>query len=184
MTVTPTTAKNLVLDAGVVYLNYGEAGERVLGATAGGNTFLIEREIREIAVDGAKGKVKGLRRLITENAALTVRLKEMSADNIRAALAGTAKTDHPDTPGKTHDAVQPTGDVDETEYFTNVALVATVSGTTTPCVVVLNNALGDGNLEVNLLDKEEMVIEVTFSAHYDPNDLASPIYAIRYPVVV
>ena len=93
MGVTTETRKNLILDAGAVWLNYGVGGERLLGATTGGNSFLVEREVREIEVDGVKGKVKGLRRIITENATLTVNLKEMSSDNLVLALAGSESDD-------------------------------------------------------------------------------------------
>lgn len=185
MTVTSTTVKNMILDAGVVYLNYGIAGERILGATSGGNTFTVEREIREIEVDGVKGKVKGLRRLITENAMLETNLKEMSAANIQLAIAGATKTDVLAGDGitKTHDEIKSSGDIENADYQTNVALVAKVSGTNTPVVIILDNALSDGNFVIGATDKDEVTVPVTFSAHYDPVNINKVPFAIRYPVV-
>lgn len=257
--VTSTTVKNLILDEGVVYKNYGLAGEAIIGATAGGNSFTVEREIKEIEVDGVKGKVKGLRRLITENAMLTVNLKEMSTDNIKLALAGstsTAPTVNTIVPAEylglgtsgaetftfnhapilgtevfyvdgvkanwvrgthytisgtdltiigtntialsaelttgytwnsgeaaTHDVITSNGTIADADYIDNVACVATVSGSTDPVIIILKNVLSDGNFELSLEDKEEAVIELQLSAHYDPASLSTPIYEIRYPKI-
>jgi hypothetical protein len=179
------TVKNLILDAGVVYVNYGLADERILGATQGGNTFVVEREIKEIEVDGAKGKVKGLRRIITENAMLTTNLREMSASNIKLALAGSTSTDVMAADGvtKTHDSIKSSGDISDADYLDNVALVAKVSGSNENVIIIVENALSDGGLTLNLEDKEENTTEVQFSAHYDPANLADVPYEVRYPVV-
>lgn len=181
--ITTETTKNMIFDQGVVYINYEETtNERVLGATSGGNSFTIEREFRDIEIDGLKGKTKGFRRLITENASLTVNLKELSAENIKLALAGSASADHPETT-PTHTKITSKFAIEDTDYIKNVALVATVSGSDKPCVVILYNALSDGNLEMSLEDKNEAVIAVTLSAHYDPIDEKADLYEIRYPII-
>ena len=51
--ITENTYKKLIVDSGAVYLNYGEAGETLLGATRGGNTFTIETEYRDISSKGS-----------------------------------------------------------------------------------------------------------------------------------
>jgi hypothetical protein len=179
------TVKNLILDAGVVYADYGKATERILGATQGGNTFVVEREIKEIEVDGAKGKVKDLRRIITENAMLTTNLREMSAANFKLALAGSTSTDVMAADGvtKTHDSIKSSGDISSSDYLDNVAIVAKVSGSNENVIIILDNALADGDFNLALEDKEESTLEVQLSAHYDPADLAKVPYEIRYPVV-
>jgi hypothetical protein len=179
------TAKNLILDAGVVYINYGKAGERILGATQGGNTFVVEREIKEIEMDGAKGKIKGLRRIITENAMLTVNMREMSTANIKFALAGSTSTDVLAADGvtKTHDSIKSSGDVSDSDYLDNVAIVAKVSGSGENIIVILENVLADGEFNLTFEDKEESTTEVQLSAHYDPANLENVPYEIRYPVV-
>lgn len=260
MGVTAQTIHNIITDAGAVYLNYGlGAPERLLGATEGGSSFLVDREVREIPFDGPRGKLKGGRRIITENASLTVNMKEMSAENLQVALAGseiTAPTeaaiyaeflglgldastesftfneepiigterfyidgvpadwtlgvdytiagtafetlaDDTLTAGQelttsyrydtgtaaTHDVIISDAEIELADYIDNVALVATVTGSGEPVVCLIKNALADENLEMNFTDKEETVVEITFSAHYDPADLALPIYEIRYPVI-
>lgn len=180
MGVSTATTKNIVLDAGVVYLNYGLVDERILGATSGGNTFTVEREVREIEIDGAKGKVKGLRRVTSENANLTVNLKEMSAENIKLALNGQI-----DNTGIDHDVITSKGSISDSDYLENVAIVAPVLGQSNPCIIVLHNALSDGDsLEMSLEDDNESTIELQLSAHYDPTDLDTPIYEVRYPKAV
>ena len=181
--ITKQTVENLICGAGVVFINYNLPGERILGATEGGNTFTVEREIREMPMDGVRGKVKGLRRIISENAKLTVRMKEMSADNIMLALAGAGKFDYPSTEDKTHDEIRSIGAIGDSDYRDNVALVAKLSGSSTPVVCIIENALSDGNFEVGGKDKEEAVIPVEFSAHYDPEDMDTVPYAIRYPIM-
>jgi hypothetical protein len=183
--ITSKTAKNLILDAGVVYINYGKADERILGATQGGSSFVVEREIKEIEVDGAKGKIKGLRRLITENATLTVNMREMSTANIKLALAGSSSTNVLGSDGltKTHDSIKSNGELTDADFLANVAVVAKVSGSKEKVIVILENALADGEFNLSFEDKEEATTEVQFSAHYDPADLSKVPYEIRYPVV-
>ncbi len=185
--ITHETTQNLLLDAGVVYINYGLGegqGERILGATEGGNTFTIEREIKEIEVDGTRGKTKGLRRIIGEDAKLVVNLKEMSAENIALALAGSIVSDFPSVTA-THEEVRSTGDVSDSDYIDNVALVAKISGSNVPVVCIVENALSDGNFEIGTSHNDEAVIPVTFSAHYDPEDVTETVpFAVRYPKMV
>ena len=82
------TAKRILVDAGAVYFNYGLPGERLLGATRGGNEFNPGRTIKDIEVDGVKGSTKGLRRVAEVRPQLTCNLIELSLDNLLKAIAG------------------------------------------------------------------------------------------------
>lgn len=82
------TPKRIFVDAGAVYLNYGLSDERLLGATRGGNEFNLNREIRDIEVDGVRGSVKGLRRRTVCRPQITCNLIELSLDNLLKAIAG------------------------------------------------------------------------------------------------
>lgn len=182
--ITSNTVKNIILDAGAVYLNYGVQGkERLIGATEGGCKFKLKREIKEITVDGAKGKVKGLRRITREEANLTVNLKEQSKVNFLLALPGTVAADSP-AEAATHDSITSTGNIVDTDYCDNVALVAKVSGSEQPCIIIIKNGLADGDLEIATKDKDDVTIAVDFSAHFDPADLKKVPYEIRYPKIV
>lgn len=181
--ITPETVKNMIFDAGAIYANYGEVDERLVGATSGGTTFTVEREVKEIEIDGARGKVKGARRIISENASLSINLLEMSAANFKLALTAADMTDVMNGEVKVADKIKPRGKILDSDYLTNIALVTTVSGTDQPCVVILKNALADDELELELEDQEEGKPEVVISAHYDPANLSEVPYEIHYPVV-
>jgi hypothetical protein len=183
--ITSETVENMILDAGAIYVNYGEADERLIGATSGGNTFTVEREIKVIEIDGARGKVKGARRITEENASLTINLLEMSVENFKLALTAADVSDVMDEAGTTKvaDKIKPRGKILDSDYLKNIALVATVSGTDKPCVIILKNALADDELEIELEDKEEGKPEIVISAHYDPANLSEVPYEIHYPVI-
>jgi hypothetical protein len=94
--ITTETPKNLLLDAGALYKNYGEVDQAILGATKGGASFVVTRDVRDMSesIDGAKGPVKGFRRIIKETAQIKATLMEMTTANLTAALAGTAAEDY------------------------------------------------------------------------------------------
>ena len=163
--------KNIMLDTGVVYLNYGELGERVLAPTRGGNSFVVEQEVREIERDGALGKEKGLRRVITENAMLTVRLMDLSIENIKLALAGANVTG--DTISSTTD-----GTIAEAEYLKNVTLIG-VDMEGKNKIITLYNAMADNGLSFEMADKDESVVELAFSGHRNPTNYSEPLYTIE-----
>ncbi len=90
---TTETCNNLLLDAGVVFVGYGTTGERILGATNGGNTYKVTQEVREIELDGKYGdKYKKLKRILSRDAEMTVNLKEITAENLKMALVGSTDT--------------------------------------------------------------------------------------------
>jgi len=82
------TPDRIFVDAGAVYLNYGLSTQSLLGATRGGNEFNLNREIRDIEVDGVRGSVKGLRRRVVCRPQITCNLIELSLDNLIKAIAG------------------------------------------------------------------------------------------------
>lgn len=89
--VTTNTAHRVLIDAGAVYLGFEDADApgTLLGATRGGNVFEVTRVTRDVRPDGAKGPVKGFRRIEDVVAKLTVNLLEITAENLRRALAAT-----------------------------------------------------------------------------------------------
>ena len=91
------TPDRIFVDAGAVYLNYGLPDERLLGATRGGNEFNLNREIRDIEVDGVRGSVKGLRRRTVCRPQITCNLIELSLDNLIKAIAGASSAGTPVT---------------------------------------------------------------------------------------
>lgn len=182
--ITTETVKRFIVDAGAVYFNYGVQGsERKAGATRGGNSFVVEQDVKETEMDGAKGPVKGARRVIESRARITTNLIEMTADNFKKALAGADSTQYPDATAATHDSIRRSREITDADYIENIALVGTISGTDTPIICIIENALADGNLELSTEDREEAGLEIQFTAHYDPADLDTEPWEIRFPVM-
>lgn len=177
--VTTETTKHFVIDAGAVFVNYGEPDERLLGATSGGNSFTVEQEIRVIEIDGVRGPLKGARRIVSVSPRLTVNLLEMTAENIALALAGSSITDETD-----HDSITREGSIVAADYVKNVALVGDISGTSDPIVIIVENALSDGEFSIEATDREEATVELQFTGHFDPADLDHEPWEIRFPKIV
>lgn len=88
-----STPDRIIIDAGAVYLNYGLANQRLLGATRGGNEFNLNRVTKNIEADGLKGAVKGMKRVTEVNPQITANLLELSVENLIAAIAGAEQGD-------------------------------------------------------------------------------------------
>lgn len=183
--VTTDTYKKLIIDSGAIYKNYGEGGEALLGATRGGNTFTIETEYRIMEVDGAKGPVKGMRRITGVVVSIVANFLEISPTVLNLALPGSAVADYPVAPAdKTHDSVTRALAIAIGDYYTNVAIVGEVTGNAThPIVCLISNVIADGNLEIAHTDNDEGVIPVTFKAHFDTSDLDTEPWEIRFPTI-
>jgi len=177
--VSADTQDRIIIDAGAVYVDWVDVatGTTLLGATRGGNVFEINRTIRRMDPDGAKGPVKGFRRLEEVAATLTVNLLEITEANLLKALAGSEKSGTEIIGGEIADA----------DYIDKVALVGTVSdpalpGTSKPIICVLKNCLVTGPFSLGMSPKDEAVITLVFEAHYAANDLDTEPWEITYPV--
>jgi hypothetical protein len=193
--VTSETMKHLVLDAGVIYLNWGSTDpqkpQTKLGACRGGNTFTVETEWRDMPFDGVGGVVKGARRPISVTVSLTANLVELSKDLIKIAVpgadydpAGTAAVDLNGQPvvGEKQYVIKRVMDKAIPDFdYGNIAIVAKYSGTTTDVVCVLKSAMANSNLELNFADADEAVIAITFTGMFDPDDIDTEPWEIIMP---
>lgn len=174
--VTSNTPDRIIIDAGAVYTGFTSVASpgTLLGATKGGNVFEINRTIKDMAPDGAKGKVKGFRRIETVEATLTVNLMEITEANLLKALPGSSAASH----------VITGAEIDDADYITNVVLVGTVTGfdgTAKPIILKLSNCLVEGPLTLNMNPKDESVLPMKFTAHYADSDLTTEPWEITYP---
>jgi hypothetical protein len=193
--VTRETTERLVLDAGVIYLNWGSTNpqkpQKVLGACRGGNTFAVETEWRDMPFDGVGGIVRGSRRPISVNVSLTANLVEISKDLIKIAVPG-SEYNPAGTPAKDESGQTVAGEmqyvikrvmdnvIPDFEYF-NIAIVAKYSGTKAPVVCVLKSAMANSNLELNFADADEAVMTITFTGTFDPEDIDEEPWEIIVP---
>lgn len=180
--VSTDTPDRILIDAGAVYYkatddwSVGSPGT-LLGATKGGNVFEVNRTIRRMDPDGAKGPVKGFRRIEEVIATLTVNLLEITEAQLLQALPGS-----PDLSGSTH--VIQGAEIDDADYIANVVIVGTITGfdgTSAPIICKLKNCLVDGPMSLGLSPKDEAVLTMVFTAHYLDSDLDTEPWEITYP---
>lgn len=179
--------EHFVMDAGAIYTNLilDDTGAFVsgdlLGATEGGNEFVVNQTIRDIVIDGKKGRGKGTQVPERIDATLTVNLKEITAQNLSQVIANA----HVDTTSNTaYDILTSKGQIELDNYLGNVALVARYSQGK-PIIIFLYNALSIEGLEIKTEDNKEVVIPVTFAAHWDEDNVANDEapYKIYFPKV-
>lgn len=175
---TPDTSNNLLIDAGAVYKNYGLADEALIGATSGGNEFDIKIKTRDVKVDGLKGTVKGLTRIVSTDVTLKVNMLELTTDILKMALMGSV-----DSTGTDYDIITGKTEILLTDYIDNIAIVGKLSGSLKPVVIILKNALSSDGIKFSSKDSADNILPITFTASIDPNfPLVSP-YEIRYPKI-
>lgn len=151
--------ENIAIDAGVVYLNYGLGTERLLGPCRGDNSFKVDQEFREIEANGLKGRTKGYRRKIREDAEISVNLMSTSLEDLRDAL-----------PGSKIQGNKLIADWGELDYIANVTIIQEAMNGYKKYQIT--NALADEEIEITLTEDDETVIAIKFAAHYDCPDTA------------
>jgi hypothetical protein len=188
---TEDTLKNLIIDSGAVYVGrvFDETTGTVttpgtlLGATKGGSKFTIESEYRTLEFDGARGPVKGGRRITKSGAKLETNLIGQSIAAFLLAIPGAASTAAPSTGTALYHALRRSLALAAANYSASIALVGEVSGSSSPVEVHLFDVLQDGNFELEAKDKEESVLKLTFTAHFAADDLDTEPWAVYYPVI-
>lgn len=180
--ITANTILRMVFDAGALYRDWGEVGEELVGVTRGGSTFNVTREDREAEFDGKRGPVKGLRRTVGHTAMLETTLVEMSLNTFLELTRGTAVSD-----GE-HYTITPTNIIADSDYLTNVALVALSSATAglpagKPTVLKLLNALSIDEWAISVDDINEGELTTKWAAHYDSViGFTTPPFEVLVPV--
>ncbi len=175
--ITTNTTNRMVLDAGALYFDYDGGGQALIGATRGGATFTVEQEIREIELDGALGPVKNLRRITRSVPKLSVTLLEMTLVQLKRILpASTSST------STTWDVItRVTNVLAAGDYLPNVAVVAEVSGQSSPVIVKVKNALFVGPFALTTTDQDEGVLPLEVEGHYLDSDLDTEPWEIMWP---
>lgn len=180
------TAEKLLLDAGAFFKNF-EVGtdtfesavtaKKLIGATSGGGTFSMVPTIRKIEIDGVKGAAKSLEVIDEWVITLMANIKEVSTETIALALGATTVENGP-TGYKT---IMAKNYIEDSDYLDNVVWVGKLSGSDTPVIIEVLNAISLGGLTLNMADKSEGLIPTTFTGHYDASDLDTPPANIYYP---
>lgn len=173
--ITPSvpTAGNTIQGTGILYKEYGEASVREIGATREEIKFIDDKEFSHIDFNGMYGPVEGNREIIKSVQTLTFSLLELSYQNFDDCFAGLAVTDAGAYHNITGDLAIAAGD-----YHENVAWVGRRHDSKY-AIILLYNALGDGKMELPIKDKEDILTNVQYTAHYGTATLTTPPWAIR-----
>ena len=168
----------VVFGEGAFYFNYGETDEEVVGAVNGG-AFNREVEYREPEYLGRRGATKGLKRKLTTTAVMTINALEIAnAEKLSKFYAGLEVS----TSNAEYDSVTAKEQIGDSDYLKNVAFVGeTYDGK--DVVVIVKNALGDGNLSLAIENGNDIVPEVQFTGHYEKDNKIES-WEIRYIKVV
>lgn len=184
---TTSTKKNLLLGAGALYKNFvvgtdtpSTASAKIIGATQGGLEFKAIPTVRNIQIDGILGKVADLDVIDAWETSLSGSFIEVNSEVIRRSLAA-ASIDE-DT-SDDYDIITANTEFTSDDYLTNVTYVGTLSGSTTPVIIQITNAVAMGGLTFKTEDGKEGTVDVTFEGRYAIADDGVPPFAIYWPKI-
>lgn len=183
---TQKTAENLLLDAGAVFKNFDPTTDtfdtavtagKLIGATRNGSKFSAKPSVRQIQIDGVKGAAKGLEVIDEWTVELSTNLLEVTQKSVELALIS-AETD---SSGTDYHEIKARNYILPSDYIENIAYLGKLSGSEKPIIIVVYNAVSLEGLSMEMKDKDEAVIPLTFRGHYDTTTLDNPPFAIYYP---
>lgn len=169
---TQTQIDKIVVDEGIVYINYNETDEALLGPVRGGSEFTVTPTYRDIEFDGKRGKTKGLKWVEELNAMLKVVMLSHDQQQLAKLLpfVDVSATPFDITSGDT-------GLVAATKYLKNVAMICkTLDGKYKE--VILYNAVNEAPLVIAAKPKSESELTLEFHGHWDPLVLINELFKI------
>lgn len=135
------------------------AGTNIIGATRGGGSFVVSREIREPDVDGRRYSFKGGKFVDSTDARLSTTLVEMTAANLKMALgSGVSSTSGKKTTITMNTAIQNSDYIDKITWIGDLADGRMVA-------ITLLNALNTTDLSLTFTDKGEGTLPIELHAH-------------------
>lgn len=153
-TINPTP-ENIILGDGAFYIN-----ENLIALTRGGGQFTVEREYRQIEADGDRGPVKGRIRKIKSTAKLKLNALELVPSQLVEMYP--ALQINSDAEGSTITAKE---EIEATDYQDEIIWVGeTLAGRGVR--ITIQNAINLENIDWGLVDKEEIVPEINYTATY------------------
>lgn len=189
---TKETPENLLLDAGAFFKNFtyvpgGEANDtfdaavaagKLIGATKGGGEFSAVPTVRQIEVDGVKGRAKGLETIDFWDVYMKATVLEATSGTIKDALCAASVDTSTDTK---YDVITGKPYIEMEDYIDNITWVGKLSGSEEPVIIQVYNSLSTDGLKFTVQDKNEATIPLTFYGHYSQDDLDEPPFKVFYP---
>jgi hypothetical protein len=133
-------------------------GAKLLGATRGGGSFTVTRELRQPDVDGRRYGFKGDTFVDSVDAQLSTTLVEITLDAFKTAFSAyTATGSSPKQTLKLNTAIA------TTDYLTNVCWIGDLSDGKL-VLICLKNTINEADISLTFSDKGEGTIPVEFHA--------------------
>ena len=167
--VSATTPENILLGAGTIHKNLewdsttSKWKGDIIGATSGGNSVEIKGEIKDIELDGALVKVKGLAVMQGGTATMEVNFAELSIDVMKMGMIADAVES--DATG--YSMIQTKANIEDGDYVKNFAFVGKTANDAKDVIVIMENALCTSGLKIEGKNKENSVIALTMEAYAD-----------------
>lgn len=137
------------------------SGTKLLGATRGGGTFNITRDIRQVDADGVRSAFVGSEIVDSADAYLSTTILEITPAHIKAIL-GNADVDST-VPG--HVVMTVRMAIEDTDYIDSIIWVGDTSEGF--MAIELLNAFNTADFAFTFADKNEGTATVEFHAHQD-----------------
>jgi len=175
LSITETQLENVQVDYGIVFANYGVAGERRLGPTRGGGSFKVTAKLRDIEYDGGNGKSKGMQVLEDIIAILSVIVLDTSIETLAIAM-----------PWATYDTAAGTiiakttniGGIPDGSYLENITMFAKLMNGQYK-KITLYNAMSESDFTLAAKPKGEAEIGLELTAHWDAFDDTKDLFKIE-----
>ena len=134
------------------------AGTNILGATRGGGSFTVTRELRTPDVDGMRYPFVGSDFVDSVDAYLSTTLVEVTPDSLKATLGNaTVTTSSKKTTIKMHTAIE------SADYLTDLCWVGDIADGRL-VLICLKNALNTADFSLTFTDKGEGTLAAEFHA--------------------
>lgn len=159
--VTPVvpSANDILLGEGVLYVNYNEVGEAIIGATQGGSKFTLDTKLIDPKVDGVYGPVKGLKRVEKMIPHLVINFLKLTYVSLAYGVPCTV-TDR----GAYHE-IAFNLNIESTDVLKNVAFIGQKHDGKA-CKIIVKNSLNVGNIDLNFKEKGEVTSEMDYEGMY------------------
>ena len=151
--------------------------DSIVGATQGGSKLSIIPEFVDVEADGAMVLVKGLKVKTGETASMEINFLEINKDIMKHALIG----EDGESEDPNYDVIQTKPDVEDGDYYDNVAFVGQTLNKRN-IIVIMENVLCTSGFESEGKNKEAGVGTYTFTCHGElDGDLQTLPVRLYYP---
>jgi len=165
-------ANDILLGEGTVYVNYGVAGEAIIGATEGGSKFVIQRKVIDMKYDGAYGPTKSLKRVDLFIPQLIINFLKLNYTTLGYGVPSTVAT------YTTYKEFTFDLDIVAADVLTNVAFIGQKHDGKAVKIIV-QNCINDGNISLNFKEKTQVTSDMQYTGHYAAATPTTPPFEFR-----